>query len=371
MKVLHVITNFSAIGGAETMLSRLILAQPHFEHHVVALMRVNETWHNALAQCASVTALQWNGRNSLSVLKQLRSVIRQIQPDVIQGWMYHANVMSKLACIGLKQAPPLYWGIHHSLAAFQDESRSTKLALYLSRILSPYVTGVVYCAHSAQAQHQAFGFRPRQHYVIANGIVMDDFKHPIVQAEQSQSYPSQQHSPLLVGFAGRYHVAKGFEYLFGMIASVQHLPIEFWIAGKGADLSNPDIQQLIQQHHIDLDKVKLMGQVQDMPAFYQQLDLFVMTSITEGLPTVLIEAMASGVPCVTTDVGDAGFIVQDTGYVVPARDVEQLSQAVQTFYALPEAEKMQLKQQTRARVQRHFSIESIAAQYAALWNPSR
>ncbi|CAG67070.1 MULTISPECIES: glycosyltransferase [Acinetobacter] len=362
MKVLHVITNFSAVGGAETMLSRLILAQPQFEHHVVALMRVNEIYQTALEQCASVTALQWNGRNSLAVLKQLRDMIRQIQPDVIQGWMYHANVMSKLACIGLKQAPPLYWSIHHSLAAFQDESRSTKLALYLSRVLSPYVTGVVYCAHSAQAQHQAFGFRPKQHCVIANGIVMDDFK--------IQLNKPQQHKPLLVGFAGRYHVAKGFEYLFGMIASVQHLPIEFWIAGKGADLNNPDIQQLIQQYHIDLDKIKLMGQVEDMPAFYQQLDLFVMTSITEGLPTVLIEAMASGVPCVTTNVGDAGFIVQDTGYVVPARDVEQLSQAVQTFYALPEAQKMQLKQQTRARVQRHFSIESIAAQYAALWNSS-
>lgn len=363
MKVLHVITNFAAVGGAETMLSRLILAQPQFEHHVVALMRINETYDSALAQCASVKALQWNGRNSLSVLKQLRSVIRQIQPDVIQGWMYHANVMSKLACIGVKQAPPLYWGIHHSLAAFQDESRSTKLALYLSRILSPYVTGIVYCAHSAQAQHQAFGLRAKQHCVIANGIVMDDFN--------VQSNKPQQHQPLLVGFAGRYHPAKGFEYLFALIARVQHLPIEFWIAGKGADLNNPDIQELIQNHHIDLNKIKLMGQVQDMPAFYQQLDLFVMTSITEGLPTVLIEAMASGVPCVTTDVGDAGFIVQDTGYVVPARDVEQLSQAVQSYYTLPETQKMQLKQQTRARVKRHFSIESIAEQYAALWNPSR
>ena len=68
-----------------------------------------------------------------------------------------------------------------------------------------------------------------------------------------------------------------------------------------------------------------------------------MTSITEGLPTVLIEAMASGVPCVTTDVGDAGFIVQETGYVVPARDVDALADAVTHYFKLSDTDQQILK----------------------------
>lgn len=356
MKVLHVITNFSALGGAESMLSRLIQAQLEHEHHVIALMRVNDTYQAALDRCASVKALHWNGINTLSCLLQLRRQIKALQPAVIQCWMYHANVLVSLACLGVSSHPPIVWGIHHSLAALKDESRSTKLALLLSRRLSARPEAIVYCAHAAAQQHQQFGFHSARGSVIPNGIALQDFH---TQAER--------HTPMVIGFAGRYHAAKGFEYLFAMIAKLQALPVVFHLAGKGVEAEQPEIAELMQRYQIAPHKVICFGPVHDMPRFYQGLDLLVMTSITEGLPTVLIEAMASGVPCVTTDVGDAGFIVQETGYVVPARDVDALADAVTHYFKLSDTDQQILKTQARARVAAQFSLDHVANQYAALW----
>lgn len=357
-KVLHVITNFAAVGGAEMMLSRLIQAQPDCQHYVVALMQINQTYHTALQQCTAYYALHWNGLNTLQSIFKLRRIIRDIQPDVIQGWMYHANVLTTLSTMGLKVKPPVFWGIHHSLASPKEESLSTKVALQLSRYLSGFASGIIYCAQSALQQHQAFGFRNSQQCVIPNGIEIERF----------QFHSVTEHSPLVVGFAGRFHPAKGYPYLVKTIAQLRGYPLRFKIAGRGANLNNPELAALFEQYQVDLNQVELLDQVEDMPNFYASLDLLLMTSITEGFPNVLVEAMASGVPCITTDVGDAGLIVADTGYVVPPRDATQMAASILQYLELSVQEKQQKQNNARSRVEENFTIQAIRQIYLHVWN---
>jgi len=127
------------------------------------------------------------------------------------------------------------------------------------------------------------------------------------------------------------------------------------------------VKALFEQHQLSADKVQLLGQVSDMPAFYQSIDAFLLTSITEGFPNVLVEAMASGLPCISTDVGDARYIVQEFGSIVPPRDAAALAAAVLDYVNLAAAEKLELKQLIRRRVEQDFSIEKVSQQYAAAW----
>ena len=127
------------------------------------------------------------------------------------------------------------------------------------------------------------------------------------------------------------------------------------------------MKALFEQHQLSADKVQLLGEVSDMPAFYQSIDAFLLTSITEGFPNVLVEAMASGLPCITTDVGDAKYIVQELGWVAPPRDAAALAEAVLDYVNLTAAAKLELKQQTRARVEQDFSIQQVSRQYLAAW----
>ena len=359
--MVHVITNFAGVGGAEMMLARLIQQTEHdYQHVIIALMKTSEVYQSTLERCQSHYALGWNGLNTLSTVSQLRALLKKLQPATVQCWMYHANALTSLSVIGLAKKPKVLWGIHHSLASPKEESISTKIALGLSKILSKQPDSIIYCAHSSMQQHQAFGFKNGNSQVIANGVFLDKF----------QPNP-QLHEPIVIGFAGRYHTAKGYPYLFETMGLLKDQDIIFKIAGSGASLENPEVKALFDQYQLDSQKVHLLDQISDMPAFYQSIDAFLMTSITEGFPNVLVEAMASGLPCISTDVGDAQYIVQELGEIVPPRNSAVLVQAILNYVQQSNDQRLQLKQAVRERVEAHFSIEKVSQQYMQVWEQSR
>lgn len=356
--MVHVITNFAGVGGAEMMLSRLIqYTENQYQHVIISLMKTSSIYQSTLDRCQSHYALGWNGINTLSTIQKLRKLLKQLQPQTVQCWMYHANALTSLSVIGLAKKPKVVWGIHHSLASPKDESISTKIALSLSKILSKQPNSIIYCAHSSMQQHQAFGFKNGNSQVIANGVFLDKF----------QPNPAL-HQPTVIGFAGRYHTAKGYPYLFETMGLLKDENIIFKIAGSGASLDNPDVKALFEQYQLDAQKVHLLDQISDMPAFYQSIDAFLMTSITEGFPNVLVEAMASGLPCISTDVGDAQYIVQNLGSIVPPRNAQALADAILAYVQKTEAEKQALKQAARERVEQNFSIETVSGQYMQVWS---
>ena len=356
--MVHVITNFAGVGGAEIMLARLIqCTEQQYEHVIIALMITSEVYQSTLERCQSHYALGWNGINTLGTVTKLRGLLKQLQPKTVQCWMYHANALTSLSVIGLAKKPKVVWGIHHSLASPKDESISTKIALGLSKILSKQPSAIIYCAHSSMQQHQAFGFKNDNSQVIANGVFLDKFQPR-----------AKLYQPTVIGFAGTYRHAKGYPYLFGTMGLLKDQDIIFKIAGSGASLENPEVKALFEQYQLDAKKVHLLDQISDMPAFYQSIDAFLMTSITEGFPNVLVEAMASGLPCISTDVGDAKYIVQDLGSIVPPRNAKSLADAILAYTQKSEVEKQSLKQATRERVEQNFSIETISCQYMQVWS---
>jgi len=357
-RIVHVITDFKSIGGAEMMLSRLIESTENkYEHIIISLIEISEVFQSTLDRCQAYYALGWNGLNTLGTFQKLHTLLKKLSPETVQCWMYHANVLTSLSVISLKQKPNVIWGIHHSLASPKEESISTKIALSLSKFLSKQPKAIIYCAHSSLQQHQAFGFNSSNSYVIANGVYLDKF----------QPNP-ELHDPIVIGFAGRYHTAKGYPYLFETMGLLKNENIIFKIAGSGASFNNNEVKALFEQYQLDSQKVQLLAQVSDMPTFYQSIDVFLMTSITEGFPNVLVEAMASGLPCISTDVGDAKYIVQDLGAIVPPRNPQALADAILQYAQKSQAEKQALKQATRERVEQNFSIEKVSEQYKAVWS---
>jgi glycosyltransferase involved in cell wall biosynthesis len=355
--IVHVITNFAGVGGAEMMLARLIQqTEHHCEHVIIALMETSEVYQSTLERCKAYYALGWNGLNSLQVITQLRKLLPQFSPKSVQCWMYHANILTSLSVMGLKHPPKIFWGIHHSLSSPKEESISTKVALAMSKFLAGKPAGIIYCAHSSLSQHRQFGFHNQNSTVIPNGVFLDEFQ-----------LNTKLHQPLVVGFAGRYHTAKGYPYLFETMAKLKDQQIIFKIAGSGASLDNVKVKSLFEQYQLDINKVQLLDQISDMSTFYQSIDVFLMTSITEGFPNVLVEAMASGVPCISTDVGDAKYIVGNNEYIVEARDSNALRNAILKYYNLSVSEKIKLKEKSREKVEKKFSIDGVAMEYMKFW----
>jgi glycosyltransferase involved in cell wall biosynthesis len=173
----------------------------------------------------------------------------------------------------------------------------------------------------------------------------------------------------LLGSFARFHPQKDHETLCraaGLVAAARP-DVHLVLAGVGIDAGNERLVAWLRESGA-ADRCHLLGERDDMPRLTAALDLALMTSsFGEAFPLVVGEAMACGVPCVVTDVGDARQMVADTGRVVPARDAQALAGAVLDLLAMPVDERAALGARARERVQRELSLTAVAARYESLY----
>ena len=142
--------------------------------------------------------------------------------------------------------------------------------------------------------------------------------------------------------------------------------VRFEIAGDGP--CRDELRQLAAELHLT-DNVIFHGEVKDIPALLARARLFVLPSQTEGISLTLLEAMARGLPLVTTSVGGNPEVVEagNTGLLVPPRDPEALAEAISALIANPERGR-QMGLAGRQRVENCFDIRKMMAQYEALYS---
>ena len=111
----------------------------------------------------------------------------------------------------------------------------------------------------------------------------------------------------------------------------------------------------------------LLGERADVPICLAAMDIFCLSSRTEGFPNVVGEAMAMGLPCVVTDVGDAAMLVADAGLVVPKENSVALAQGLSRVLRMTPAARQQLGQQAKARIQAEFTMERARERFEELY----
>jgi glycosyltransferase involved in cell wall biosynthesis len=366
-KVVHVITGLNAF-GAETALCRLLEALRSRDHVVIALGGENALSARA-AGSATVHHLGMRaGRFALGDALRLRRLIRDAQPDVIHGWMYHANLMAAIAGIGL--GIPMVWGIRHSLHDFALEKRTMRWVIRLSAWLSRLPARILYNSAVSAAQHAAFGFSERRAEVIPNGFETQAFAPDEAARHRIRAELAIPPDSLAVGLIARVHPMKDHANFLRAAASfAQSNPrAVFVLVGVGADADNFRLLDLVRQLKLG-EHLRLCGPRDDIAAIDNALDIACSSSSWgEAFPNAIAEAMACGVPSVATDVGDVRQIVGDTGVVVPPRDAEALAKGWAKVAALGVEGRLSLGVRARARIIERYTLASIARQYADLYD---
>lgn len=140
------------------------------------------------------------------------------------------------------------------------------------------------------------------------------------------------------------------------------------LIGEGLTYRNGEVVRLMRQHDVE-DYVILLGTRSDIPDIMNAIDIHVLSSVSEGFPNVVAEAMACGTPCVTTDVGDAARIVGETGWVVPPRNSDLLADAMyRALGAMQDRTRWKKRQQAaREQVEDKYGIEKMIRLYHAVW----
>lgn len=369
MKTLHIITGLDD-GGAEAVLYRLCLHDKASRHHVVSLMDAGK--YGPLLEQAGVAVTCLNmkrGRVSVGALWRLWRLIRHTRPDVVQTWMYHADLLGGVVA-RLAGQRNIIWGIHHTTLDPEQSPRSTIAVARLCARLSRLVPrAIVCCAERARAVHAALGYDAARMRVIPNGYDLSVF-HPDPQAGAAlradlDIAPDQP----LIGFVARYDPLKDHATLLQALAVLKNAgraPCCLLI-GTGLDAGNAPLTAQIA--HLGLEgHIRLLGRRNDIPAVMNALDLHVLSSSSEAFPNVLAEAMACDTPCVTTDVGDAALIVGETGWVVPPGNPAALADAIDQALAERETPAWEARRNAaRNRIEAYFTIGQMVNSYRAVW----
>ncbi len=370
MKVMHIITDL-ADGGAEGVLYRLVINEKTNEHHIISLM--GEGKYGSLLREAgvSVTTLDMpRGGISIVGVYRLWKTVRLWKPNVVQTWMYHADFLGGLVCrmAGVK---PIVWGVRHSDLDPERSSRATIMIAKLSSRLSRFIPKrIAVCAHRAVLVHAGLGYAADRMVVIPNGYDLTRFVPDAGSRSRLRQELGVPDSMPLIGMVARSDPQKDHANLINALALLSQMMIPFRVilVGAGMTRDNQEVAGYISQCGLK-DTVLLLGPRGDIPAVMNALDIHVLSSSSEAFPNVLAEAMACGTPCVTTDVGDAAFIVGNMGWVVPPRAPAELSVALAQAITEWKDEDTwsERKRMARERITDNFSIERMVKRYREVW----
>lgn len=367
--VFHIITGLNT-GGAERMLTRLVgtPSGDGIKHCVVSLMDEGEFGDEIKAKGVPLFTLGMMPRvPSPFALLHLIHILNREKPDVVMSWLYHADLMAFIAgtASGIKRK---YWNLRCSDMTPVNRSISSRSMMWVLAKLSPYTDGVVVNSEAGKLHHESLGYRPKKWHVISNGVNLDQFRVNPASGEAVRAELGIPNDAILIGHVARFHPMKDHATLLEAAAKViQTIPrVHFVLMGKDVSPNTPFFAEHLERGGTK-GRVHLLGGQRDIPEMLSGFDLFVLSSsYGEGAPNVVIEAMASSLSCVVTDVGDAALIVSDTGRVVPTKDPAALSTAIMEQLALSDAERKTLGQRARLRVEEHYAIEAVIDRYQAL-----
>lgn len=372
MKIVFIITNL-ATGGAEMMLLKLLknLDRSRFQPMVISLIgkgeigpRIEELGIpvNTLGMCRGTL-------NPLAFLQLVR-LLHRLRPDVVHTWMYHADLIGGLASqlAGFRQ---VVWSLRHSNLDPAHNKRSTLVAVRMCALLSRWVPRkIISCSALSQQVHADVGYVGEKIHLIPNGFELDRFTPNVVARAAVRAELGLPADALLVGVVARYDVQKnllGFVQAAALVA--QQCPqVHFVMAGKEVDGSNAQLANAIADFPPLAAHMHLLGRRDDVPHLMAAFDVLALPSHGEAFPNVLGEAMACGVPCVVTDVGDSAEIVGNTGRVLPVGDMAGLALQLVAVLRLPAAHRCALGQQARARVQANYEIGHVVRMYEAVYD---
>jgi glycosyltransferase involved in cell wall biosynthesis len=371
-RVMHVISGLNA-AGAEGALFRIVSGTEPSRHVVVSLTDEGAYGPRLMRLGTRVYSLSMQSSSpNLLAIARLVALIRQNRPDVVQTWMYHADLLGGVAA-RLAGRKAIVWGIRHSRVDGNTVRRSTRLIAAMCARLSHFVPSlVVSCSEVAACDHVAEGYDCRKMLVVANGFDLSTFRPDGALRAWQRSHWAVADDDLLLGMVARWHPQKDHSTLFTALHQLKERTDPRWrlvLVGSGMYDTNANLLKLIQMHGLQR-KVILAGCLHDMPAVMNAIDIHVLSSCSgEAFPNVVAESMACGTPGVVTAVGDAAAIVDDTGWIVPARAPHLLAQALEdaTTSARDRAGWAIRRRAARQRIEQNYDIRRMQQGFEKAW----
>ena len=369
MKIIHVITGLNN-GGAEKALYNTCINASEYKHIVISLSGKGKYGALLNSKSTEVIALGMSpGRFSLIAFFKLIKLIKKYNPDIVQTWMPHANLLGGIAA-RIAGINSIVWGIRN---AYLIPGKAKKLTIFIDKILSKLSrwlpSRIVVNSKQSIDIHESLGYDRSKMTYIPNGLDLS-----VLNFNQKKRYLLRNELGLtssffLIGCVARYHPNKNhFTLLKSLsILNLKNISLRCVLVGKNLDHNNKELVDQINSLGLE-SIVILAGERNDIPDIMSALDVHVLASVTEGFPNVVGEAMACETPCIVTDVGDSAYVVGNTGWVIKPNDTKELAETIENAWIEYQKNNWQnfcLK--SRKRIEMKFGIEKMVDNFSRVW----
>ncbi|WP_120495663.1 glycosyltransferase [Kiloniella sp. EL199] len=362
--IFHVITSLDE-GGAERMLTRVavngVAELSNQKQVVISLKGLGIYGEELVKNGVEVFSLNLDKGNRVAALWKLYKIFQKYKPVMVMTWLYHADFIGSIFSIffGVKS---IIWNVRCSNIDFSKYSKLTWLLVMILSYFSHIPKAIIVNSKVGQKEHEKLGYQPKEWIYIPNGFDVDEFS-PDASLRQQVRKELGVGENAVVGIIARTDPQKDYDTFLkaSVLLAKKEKSVKFLLVGKGTD------KLLIPEELKDI--VICLGARRDVAALLQGMDIFVLSSAYgEGFPNVLGEAMAVGVPCVTTDVGDAAELVQGIGEIVEPQKAEMLSSTIEDLLAEGKDGLSRRVTLGRDRIVNCYSISHITDQYLNVYN---
>jgi glycosyltransferase involved in cell wall biosynthesis len=299
------------------------------------------------------------GRINIKSAVKLIKIIKSQKPDIIQGWMYHGNLAALLGNFITNKKTKLSWNIRLSLEAYSEMKFKTRLVIKLGEIFSKRANSIIYNSIRSLNQHRNLGFSFSNNCFIPNGFDIKKWKPNKNLKYKMRNSLNISNKTRVIGYVGRGEKQKDLPKLFRVfdIVKKKHPNIILIAVGKN-----------LEKYALNSDRIFFLGERSDVHRIMASFDILCLTSKAEGFPNVIGEAMLSGLPCISTDVGDVKNILGKTGWIVPTNSTTLFAKYLDNLLKMPEKELKKYGKSARELIINNYDINKIRERYISLYN---
>lgn len=368
MKILHIITALGD-GGAEHTLYKICKYDKINEHLVISLKGPGKYY--SLLKKLGINVYYLNIKfYSINKFFNLVKLIRSLKPSIVQTWLIHADLLGGI-CGKLAGIKNIIWNIRYTKIKLGKSKFTSviiiKILSYLSFVIP---SSIVLVSKRAKKIYRIEGYDKKKFIYIPNGYDTSVLKFDKIKRKNFRNKIKIKKNTILIGNIARYDKKKDHTNLLKALSLLKLKNNNFLciLVGTNIDNNNIELKSLIKKLNLS-DKIKLLGQNSKISEIMNGIDIYIQSSsYGEGFPNVVAEAMSCETPCIVTDVGDARYIVDKTGWVVPPNEEIRLFRVIENIINQIGTKKWNKRSSdARLRIKQNFNIKKMISSYNKLW----